>query len=199
MMGLILKDLLTISRHRIYFIMIIGFALIPDSFLSNFVIIFAAMLPITAIAYDERSKWTELQSMMPYSDKEVIYSKYILGYSIIAAVTVLSYILHLILSLFIVEYKALIDPSIIILILGVALIISAINMPIMFKFGVEKGRFAFIGLMALTTMLGTNISILDVTIFENTHIEFIIIGIAIIINILSIMISSKINLKLGGN
>jgi hypothetical protein len=199
MMGLILKDLLTISRHRIYFIMIIGFALIPDSFLSNFVIIFAAMLPITAIAYDERSKWTELQSMMPYSDKEVIYSKYILGYSIIAAVTVLSYILHLILSLFIVEYKALIDPSIIMLILGVALIISAINMPIMFKFGVEKGRFAFIGLMALTTMLGTNISILDVTIFENTHIEFIIIGIAIIINILSIMISSKINLKLGGN
>ncbi len=198
-MGLILKDLLTISRHRIYFIMIIGFALIPDSFLSNFVIIFAAMLPITAIAYDERSKWTELQSMMPYSDKEVIYSKYILGYSIIAAVTVLSYILHLILSLFIVEYKALIDPSIIMLILGVALIISAINMPIMFKFGVEKGRFAFIGLMALTTMLGTNISILDVTIFENTHIEFIIIGIAIIINILSIMISSKINLKLGGN
>ena len=199
MMGLILKDLLTISRHRIYFIMIIGFALIPDSFLSNFVIIFGAMLPITAIAYDERSKWNELQSMMPYSDKEVIYSKYILGYFIIAAVTVLSYILHLVLSLFIVEYKALIDSSIIILILGLALIISAINMPIMFKFGVEKGRFAFIGLMALTTMLGTNISILDVKIFENSHIEFVIIGIAIIINVLSIMISSKINLKLGGN
>jgi len=199
MAGLILKDLLTISRHKIYFIMIIGFAFIPDEFLSNFVIIFAAMLPITAIAYDERSKWNELQSMMPYSNKEVIFSKYILGYLLITLVTIFSYILHLILALFIAEYKALIEPSIILSILGVALIISAINMPIMFKFGVEKGRFAFIGLMALTTMLGTNLSILETDLFTNTSIEMIILSLAIVINVVSIIVSIKINCKYSGN
>jgi len=179
--------------------MIIGFVLIPDEFLSNFVIVFAAMLPITAIAYDERSKWNELQNMMPYSSREIIYSKYILGYLLMGIVTAMSYLLHFILSIFIEEYKALIEPSIVISILGVALIISAINMPIMFKFGVEKGRFAFIGLMALTTMLGTNLSILEIDMFYNTNIEIIILCIALIVNILSIFISSKINLKLGGN
>ncbi|MBK5253562.1 MAG: ABC-2 transporter permease [Peptostreptococcaceae bacterium] len=195
MKGLITKDLLTIASHKMYFIMIAIFVLIPDQFLGNFAIVFAAMLPITAIAYDERSKWQELESMMPYSNKDKILSKYLLAYMLVFAVLVLSIVVHSILALFISEYKELVNVSLMAIVVSVALIIIAINLPFIFKLGVEKGRFVFIGLSVLIVMLGTNLNSFSDVIKIGNNVQYYLFIIAAIINIASIMISYKINYK----
>ena len=48
------------------------------------------MLPYTAMAYDERSKWNQLAAMMPYSDRDIVLSKYVFGWLFILAATAAS-------------------------------------------------------------------------------------------------------------
>ena len=38
---------------------------------ASFAFVYSAMLPITAMAYDERSKWDKLAAMMPYSKRSI--------------------------------------------------------------------------------------------------------------------------------
>ena len=42
--------------------------------------LYAAMMPISALAYDENCKWDQLAAMMPYSVRDIVLSKYLFGY-----------------------------------------------------------------------------------------------------------------------
>ena len=58
MSGLLLKDLLTIGKQmKLYLVILVVFALMPGMSMPAFAVVLAAMLPITAQAYDERAKW----------------------------------------------------------------------------------------------------------------------------------------------
>jgi ABC-2 type transport system permease protein len=144
MKGLLLKDYYTIIKQmKIFLLLIIVFACLPGASVSSIAIFYAAMLPITALAYDERSKWDNLAVMMPYTAANIVQSKYILGYIAVMAAGLLSagasiiagYINH-------VAPEAETYLSILI-VTCVAVVFQAINLPLMFRFGVEKGRFAF--------------------------------------------------------
>ena len=80
MKGLLLKDWYTLTRQLKFILaMLVFFSILPGYSTVSFALVYAAMLPITALAYDERSKWDELAAMMPYSVRELVLSKYILG------------------------------------------------------------------------------------------------------------------------
>ena len=64
---------------KIFLVLLVAFALIPGYSMSAFAVMYAAMLPMTALAYDERSKWDTLAAMMPYSTGALVLSKYLLG------------------------------------------------------------------------------------------------------------------------
>ena len=51
--------------------------------------VYAALLPVTALAWDEQSKWDGLAKMMPYSKFELVFSKYTVGYISVAAAAAL--------------------------------------------------------------------------------------------------------------
>jgi ABC-2 type transport system permease protein len=100
MKALLLKDCYTLMKQiKIYIIMIIIFAIIPGYSISSIAMFYAAMLPITALAYDERSKWNSLAMMMPYSDESIVGSKYMLGYIAVAAASLLSITAQIVLNL----------------------------------------------------------------------------------------------------
>ena len=85
MKGLLLKDYYTLLKQvRFYLIFLLIFTIIPNMNLSSIAIVYAAMLPITVIAFDERSKWDQLAAMMPYTERELVFSKYVLGYIAVA-------------------------------------------------------------------------------------------------------------------
>lgn len=139
MKGLLLKDLYVLTAQmRFFLVLILLFAVIPSYSMSGFAIIYAAMLPYTSIAYDERSKWDQLAGMMPYSIRQVVLSKFMLGYVCVAIATAVS----LLSSLVIPGGKA--SPVSLLTAACVALTIMAVTLPFMLRFGVERGRMLFI-------------------------------------------------------
>ena len=100
MKALILKDTYVIWRQMKYFlVMILLFSALPSGFNNAFAVGYAAMLPYTALAYDERSKWEQMAAVMPYSTRDIVLGYYVFGWLCIAAAAVLSLLLQAVLSL----------------------------------------------------------------------------------------------------
>ena len=140
MKALILKDTYVIWKQMKYFlVMILLFSALPSGFNNAFAVIYTSMLPYTALAYDERSKWDQLAAMMPYSARDIVLGKYVFGWLCIGGAAVLSGLLQAALSLVI--DRAFLPGVMALSVLG-ALCILAISLPLMFRMGVEKGRLA---------------------------------------------------------
>ena len=140
MKALILKDTYVIFRQMKYFlVMILLFSALPSGFNNAFAVIYPSMLPYTALAYDERSKWDQMAAMMPYSTRDIVLGKYVFGWLCIGAAAVLSALLQAVLSL---AVNRTFLPGVMALSVLGALCILAITLPLMFRFGVEKGRLA---------------------------------------------------------
>ncbi len=155
MKGLLLKDYYTLLKQlKLYLVFIVVLSLIPEMNLSRIASIYAAMLPITAIAFDERCKWDQLAIMMPYSKRDLVLSKYLIGYIGIAACCLLSFGIQAVINLASSQPFTLETVLIIVIISFVALILLAINLPFMFWLGVERGRLVFMVLIAVTVFVG---------------------------------------------
>ncbi len=138
MKALILKDTYVIWKQMRYFlVMILLFSALPSGFNNAFAVIYTSMLPYTALAYDERSKWDQLAAMMPYSARDIVLGKYVFGWLCIGAAAVLSGLLQAALSLVI--DRAFLPGVMALSVLG-ALCILALSLPLMFRLGVERGR-----------------------------------------------------------
>ena len=160
MKALILKDTYVIWRQMKYFlVMILIFSALPNGFNNAFAVVYASMLPYTALAYDERSKWDQMAAMMPYSTRDVVLGKYVFGWLCIGAAAVLSGLFQAVLSL--VTDREVLPGTLVLSVLG-ALCILAITLPVMFRFGVEKGRLAMFLIIFL--LCGTAGAIASITV-----------------------------------
>ena len=139
MSALILKDFYVLWKQmRLFLLLLLGFSAIPGSFNSTFVVVYAAMLPYTAMAYDERSKWNQMAAMLPYSRRDIVLGKYVFGWLVSAVAAVASLILQLIVSAFFHYGSVVLMGSV--LAFFTSLCILAVTLPLMVRFGVEKGR-----------------------------------------------------------
>ena len=154
MKGLLLKDILTLYKQtKIILLLMVVFACIPGLPTSAFAVFYGAMMPITALAYDERSKWDELAAMMPYTAKAIVGSKYVLGLTLVLQVLVLSMLSRL----FVHSTPIVSEETMSLLITAcLSLILMAIDLPFMFHFGVEKGRLIYILLTCVFVVAGVN-------------------------------------------
>lgn len=194
MKSLLLKDFYVITKQlKIFLIIIPVIALTTGEAMSTLSILLGAVLPMTAIAYDERSKWNELAAMMPYSKFDLIFSKYLLGYLCMFGAALLVFIGQIIGKN---NGIVVIDDDINVLLFAVmgGLIFIAINTPILFKFGSEKGRFVFIITMALVGASGPILQKVDsriiLKIFNLSPV--ILLAFVVILNVMSLMISMNI-------
>ena len=138
MKALLMKDCCVLWKQlRIFIVVMLVITVFNGGFGNVFIVIWAAMLPYTAMAYDERSKWDQLAAMMPYSNRDLVLSRYILGWIAGAGACLLSLLLQ--------EGFALIlhqdvYPDTLIASFFVCLSTLAITLPLIFRFGVERGR-----------------------------------------------------------
>jgi ABC-type transport system involved in multi-copper enzyme maturation permease subunit len=167
-MGLILKDLIVLKKQgRVALFLVLfytAFSLTTQniSMLGSMVAMICTMLPITSMSYDERSKWDKYALSLPIQRKTVVISKYVLGVTLNLAAALLVALLNLILLRFIQDA----DPGEMMLItlatcMAMILLLSVL-LPIMFKFGVEKGRlimFAVIFAPFMAAMLLSRLNI----------------------------------------
>ncbi|CDG00758.1 Putative Uncharacterized protein [Clostridium chauvoei JF4335] len=185
------------SKVYIAFIIFYGFLAFTSkdtSFLNGVICIFCAMLPITALAYDERSNWDRYALSMPINRKDIIISKYLLG-------ILCSFLGFIICFLFNIFSNSLSKETLALSLLffGISIILISILLPILFKFGVEKGRLIMMIVLFSPTIIIVAISKLNLskpseeTINTIIHFApFIAPIIVLVVLILSIFISLNI-------
>lgn len=153
MKGLLLKDwYLLIKKLKLVLLIMLLFACIPGYSISFFAVLYAAFLPMTALAYDERSRWNDLAVMMPYSVPELVTSKYLLGIIGVFIAGIISAVAQFLSAG---SGAAFYECAMSLLVMVcLSLIFLSVNMPIMFRLGVEKGRLIFMLLICGGTFGG---------------------------------------------
>lgn len=194
MKGLLTKDLLVITKQMKLILFIIPvMAVTGGTSIASIAILLGAFMSVTAFAYDEQSKWNDLAVMMPYSTKDIVLSKYLLGYLCMAGVAILFVAVQLIISML---GHGNFNENLFMLYFSIlsGLLFIAINIPIMFRFGTQKGRIVFIifvGLMAaVSSIIRTLYS--ELSLNPSAHMPMLLFFAAIILNIVSIIISLHI-------
>ena len=140
MKALLMKDCYVLWKQmRIFVLILVVFCLFNGSFGNLFVVVWASMMPYTAMAYDERSKWDQLAAMMPYSTRDIVLSKYALGWLLMVCALALCLVTQTLARIAGSGLDALAPAGYLLGLLAGILILN-ITLPLFFRFGVEKGR-----------------------------------------------------------
>lgn len=151
MKSLILKDLYNIGHNvksMLFILVVFAVALIPTSGVAGYIFVCAilcSMMIVTTFSFDDNSKWTRYAMIMPVSKKDLVAGKFIvlaifclvgslfgLVVGSIAGLTIksISFDLARIGELLFLALTAWI----------VSIIYGSMSIPLVFKFGAEKGR-----------------------------------------------------------
>lgn len=206
MLGLIKKDFLIIKGNlKLIIVMMLVFFIMAlqgqfdISFVSPFIVV---VLFMSTFSYDEYNKWDCFAITLPNGRKNVVKSKYIASLILILLTIVITILLTFLVG--IINNNLEFDKFIFSL-MGSSFaifLIQAVMYPLIFKFGIEKGRiglfvltFAIIGIIGLfKKVIKIDIST-NVISFVNNY-WFVMIPIIIIIVLLtSYKISEIIYLK----
>lgn len=195
MMGLILKDVYTIvSQTKFFLILIAVMAFLQNDFIFAYAVFYAAMLPVTALGYDERAKWNTIADMMPYTAGQIVGSKYMMGYAMVAFSSVLVIIGKLVGAAFGNPFNLEFFAPLALVACG-ALLLEAVMLPAMFWLGVERGRLLFI-VVVVSGIIGS-VSLLenlDFTLMQGSFLSLTL-GAALLtacVNAVSFLLSKKL-------
>ena len=203
MIGLIKKDLLIIkSNIRLILVMFLVFFLMSwqgkfdMSFAPAFVSI---MLFMSTFSYDEYNKWNAYAVTLPNGRKNVVMAKYVATLILVIISIFVTVLLNIVIG--IINNNVCLEEVISTMsgcFLGIV-IIEAIMYPLIFKYGIEKGRIGlFIGSFGIVGMIGLLSKVIKINIpgqvlnFINDY--FIIM--AFVLSIIALGISYKVAEKI---
>ncbi len=153
MKGLILKDIYGLKKqYKVLLALSVFYTIFSlttgdSSFLTGVLSLMMVMLTITTLSYDERSKWDKYVLTMPVSRADLVFSKYLLGLILSAGAFVFNFIFTLTSG-----SREVIDAlGIAGAILGISLFFLCVILPVLFKFGVEKGRLLMLMILFVPT------------------------------------------------
>ena len=146
MKGLLMKDLLNLKQTiRVWALLlalfiVIGFAQQSPVYISSMLTVMVLLLPVNALAYDENCKWDAYALTMPVTRRDLALSKYLLALVGAGAMALMG---------------ATPDEvfSTIGLLLAAGLCMISIMLPLLFRFGVQKGRMVMIVVVLLPVAL----------------------------------------------
>ena len=172
MTGLILKDLFVMRKVlRSYLLLIVIYAILAYldffdySFIITFIQVILAVLPISAFAYDEQSKWDRYAMSLPLGRSKVVGARYLFVLALTLftvtmglAGTALLYLVH----------QA--DPLEMFVTLMVSttigLLLPTILLPLSYKLGAERARpylYAIIFIPIVAVVLLARAGVLDMS------------------------------------
>ena len=107
-------------------------------------VLYSALIPSSAFAYDDRSRWGELAAMLPYSERDIVLSRYAMGVIGIVVFNILGVLARLAVRLLDMPFPTSIGLSLsetlIFLCIGVCFL--DFSLPVYFRFDAEKSRLA---------------------------------------------------------
>lgn len=166
MRGLILKDILNLKREMYIFVIFIvfygamSFTTGDNTMFVYIMALFAMMMPISSVSYDDKAMWDKYALTMPISRKDIVLSKYLLGYIGIAVISVVLFIYLLVTG-------GKIEGGILTIAgaIGLCILFESITLPIIIKFGSDKARIlillcGFLPFIILTLLEKMNIKLI---------------------------------------
>lgn len=158
MKGLLLKDLLNLKKQWVIVgALIIFYALLAlqsgsGAMLGGVLAVLAAMMPVTAFSFDEKAKWDKYALSMPVSRRDLVLSKYIFGLGF----CVLAFAVNMVFNSLLDSGNKLKETLIISYALfAVSLLFMLLILPVLFRFGVEKGRLLMLAILFVPTAIVT--------------------------------------------
>ena len=154
MKGLLMKDLLNLKQIvRVWALLlalfiVIGFAQQSPVYISSMLTVMVLLLPVNALAYDENCKWDAYALTMPVTRRDLALSKYLLALVGAGAMALLSAVCALMMGATPDEVFSTIG-----LLLAAGLCMISIMLPLLFRFGVQKGRMVMIVVVLLPVAL----------------------------------------------
>ena len=209
MKGLLLKDLYTIKGFGKQYILVFGFMILwsvcmkSTSFASMYAILLGGMLVLTSMSVDETAHFNQFALTMPINTETVAKAKYLLLVLTIVAGMIIGCVANFIGEL-IPGFGEGFDVNSIFVIGSLFLLAYTITLPIIYKKGVEKARYAYIlvllalgvtivGVIKLASMImGVKMTELP----SPTGSSWMLIVGLIIIDLISLFISYRVSLKI---
>lgn len=159
MKGLLYKDFCVLKKQvKILIVFVVFYAIwsvlaqIP-SMMGTMVIILSIMLPISSMSYDETGQWYRYAFSLPVSRRTLVLSKYMLGFLTALGGLLVCAIGNLVI-LSLTNWENALESWVTIgACLEVGVIFLSVLIPLLFKFGVEKGRFLIVAIAVIPSML----------------------------------------------
>lgn len=140
MKALLLKDWYVLRKQAwAYLIIVLVWGAIPSEVLNLLAVVYGAMIPYSAMAYDQQSRWNTFARMLPYREKDIVLSRYVLGWLCTAVGGAAVLVFQNVLSLFSPRFGC--SPWTVLAALCVGLLLLDINVPLMLRYGTEKARW----------------------------------------------------------
>lgn len=161
MSGLILKDLLYLRKGSLSILIIGGFYCLMAvvgawsvSFLGGFLAVLVTMLPFNCFAYDHTAKWDVYAFTLPVSRNGIVAARYLTVLILTAAGALLALLAGAVAALFgrMDDWQTYLVTCLVVLALG--LLINAVMLPLLYKFGAERARIIFYGVLAGVIAVG---------------------------------------------
>lgn len=192
MKALLLKDVYVIWKQmRIFLVAVLLMALINSTFNCVFIVVWCSMLPYTAMAYDERSHWNQLAAMMPYSKRDVVLSKYVLGWLCMAVMGLICVVMQTVVGRFLSGEAT--SGGILLVSLCLGAISLAVTLPAILRFGVERGRMVFmVVLFGVAAAAGILLDASDLHFSLPLPLEALLPAAAVLATAISIPLSMKL-------
>ena len=197
MKSLIIKDFLTIKsniKHLLLIIIMFLLLCFDNTHVLHYIPSFLSIIILILLfSYDEVSHFNCYLNTMPIDKKNIVKSKYLVGLILNLIAIIITFIECLFLN-FKVDFNSLI------LCLAITMIIEALILPLIFKFGVERVRIFLIILVLIIGLILTIIltkftlsNKLTIFITKNGSLIFMLLGVVLIF--ISYQISKNIYLN----
>lgn len=196
MLGILLKDFVTTKKQIIWYVFMIALfcvvAVVTDNvaFAGSIGMVVAISVPTSAIAYEERDGFNKIAVASGIDKKVIVIEKYLLGFLFLLIGGI---------SYFLVYYfsKAQANKWIeFVVSMCMQIVLLAIVMPVIFKFGVEKGRtYMILFMVVFLSIFIALMSLINFTVDSAIVVLPIVITITIIGLAISIFLSIKIYKK----
>ncbi|MBQ2698070.1 MAG: ABC-2 transporter permease [Clostridia bacterium] len=150
MKGLLYKDLLVLKKGVGYSVPVIVLMviLLNNNFTMVYSVLFCTLFPWSVLAYDEQARWDRMALMLPVSRREIVLSKYLIGWLGMGAATLLGAVNALL--------RRQSGAAVLLLAsLACGLLVMSLLLPIMFRYGAERGRVIVMLITFLVVALST--------------------------------------------
>lgn len=162
MSGLIVKDFLILRKTlRSYLLILAIYVAVAfagywsSSFVGGFMMVMVALLPMNTFAYDKQAKWDVYGLSLPVGRTKTVAARYLAVLIMFAASAALTIVLGAVMNLAgrmeeeLGEYLFACALCIVI-----AMLVNAMMLPFLYKFGPERARMMFYGVLGLFVLAG---------------------------------------------